>query len=186
MVEDRVLEEITIKAKNLLKHYPCRRLRLIEVSELVSEPSVGFAIKIVAKGPNWRSEKISLFKKKDLKDPNLAKRCVEKLMKDIPESFAIVNIINVKTIAEDLMHNFSEKNVPDTFCITKLPYRQLQIVSNNSKIFLKLNVKSYQKILNFFDTIESWPAEIDFSELSGLLKRKELITLFLYLANTNI
>ena len=186
MVEDRVLEEINVKAKNLLKHYPCRKLRLVEVSELVSEPTVGFAIKIVAKGPNWKSEKISLFKKKDLKDPNLAKRCVEKLMKDIPEEFAIVNVSNVKGIAEDLMHNFSEKNVPDTFCITKLPYRQIQIVSNNSKVFLKLNVKSYQKILNFFDSIEFWPAEVDFSEISGLLKRKELITLFLYLANTNI
>lgn len=184
MVEDRVLEEIKLKARNLLKHYPCRKLRLLEVTELVSDPAVGFAIKVVAKGPDWNYSNISLFNKKDLKDPTLAKRCVEKLLKNIPAKFSRVVVTEASSASKEIMRNFTDKIVPDTFVIEKLPYRQLQIcVNNTSKIFVKLNIKSYQRILSLFNNYENWPIQVTFAEIASCFKRKELVTLFLYLAS---
>lgn len=185
MVEDRVLDEIKTKAKNLLKHYPCRNLKLKEVSEVVSEPTIGFAIRISAEGPDWNFENISLFKKKDLKDPSLAKKCVEKLLQAIPSKFATANVTNVNESAKDIMHNFSGRDIPNTFIIEKLPYRQLQIKFADYRIFLKLNIKSYQRVLALFDQQKSWPAELQFDALASCLKRKEIVTLLLYLSSAN-
>lgn len=186
MVEDRVLEEIRTKARNLLKHYPCRKLRLTDVSEIVSDPGVGFAIRLAAVGPEWNFETISLFKKKDLKDPSLAKRCVEKIMLAIPKKFSDLRVTNVQDTAKDLMHNFVSRSIPDCFNIEKLPYRQLQIVCEENRSFLKVNIKSYQRLLALLEQEKEWPAEISFEKLAECLKRKELVTLLLYLSKSSV
>jgi len=189
MVEDRTLDDISIKVKNFLKHCTCRYLRFKSVEEILTEgtPNV-FAIKIIISTPADDVNSISLFKKKDLKDPLLIRRCIEDLRSKIPEKFMEARIVDLQDVdvKSNLLTNFSEVKLPEFFIISKLPYRQLQIECADRRFFIKLSVKSYQRILNVFSKKTEYPLVIKLSELTTVLKRRELITLLIYLKQASL
>lgn len=183
MVKDGMLIEIETKAKNLLKHLPCRQLRVLGVSEVVSEtaPNVfGICIKYSIFGKEETF--ISLFKKADLKK-DIVKRCLNGFRNKIPEDYSTLTIKNVVDISNTFLNRFSLKNEIDEFVISKIPYRQLKICFGDSSFFLDIQRVSYQKILAVLNEKSDWPAELNFEELQGLLKRKEIVTLCIQLAN---
>ena len=183
MVEDGVLEAVTIKTKNFLKHYPCRNLKLSSIKLIQSElDSTVFGIQMLITTPAEPIDHLVMFKKKDLKDPLLPKRCVELLRSRIPEIYSNVTVTDVSSVAEEVLKNFSERQLPDSFILEKLPYRQLQLRVNSRKFFIKLNIKSYQRVLSLFDLQKPWPVTITLQDLTKNLKRREVVTLLLYLS----
>lgn len=186
MVTNRaVLEDIQVKITNLLKHLPCRQLKLKSIEWLTSELDTNiFGVKIVIQTPDSDIENVTLFKKKDLKDSKLPKHCIEQILKKIPQQYLSITIQDVQVTTKGVLKNFKEKDIPDEFILEKFPYRQLQIRVNDRKLFIKLSTKTYQKILNFFNKQNQFPLTISFSHINNCLKRRELVTLLLYLTQT--
>lgn len=172
-----MLDLFILKTRNLLKHYPCRNLKILNVEKQTAANKTDADVVVITVGnkvENWK--KAFIFDRHT--DEDFIKSFVEDIKNEIPEKYSQLQITNVKEIAENILHNFSKKDISDTFYITKIPYRQLKI---NDKIFLNINNITYQKILALLSKIDTWPASISFQDLTNCMKRKEIVTLLLYL-----
>jgi hypothetical protein len=184
MVADGTLEEIRLKANNLLKHLPCRGLRVEGITELTSETSPNvFGICIHYSIYKEMYTSTSLFKKSDLKK-DLVKRCVNDFKNKIPAEFKELHVKNVKEPASEYLKSFSLENTIDEFLIVQFPYRQIKIQIGDSFFFLNVQKITWQKILARVSKEKEWPAFINFEDLLNLLKRKEIVTLCIRLTQT--
>lgn len=170
-------KELENKLINLLKRIPFRYLKLKEI-EVSKDSSTYISIKIedTIKRLDILSFSFYTTNKIDVKD------IIKRVKEGIPKEYFNIEIYNVSNILNNISTNLSKKEIPDTFTIIKIPYRQLEILVDDTQLFLNLNVDSYQKVLGYFRKFKECPISIDFSEISKFLKRKELITLFLLLS----
>ena len=184
MAEDRALENIKRKAENLFKHFPCRFLKILSV-EKIESPSTPTAVGICIKykTPEEENSLITLFKKSELKkEGDCIKRCICELKERVPEKYSALDITNVRELSNTFLERFSLKNELDCFTISGVPYRQLCILLPSGKFFLDVSKVTYQKLLTRFSQEKFWPANMGFESFSNLLKRKEMVTLCIRLA----
>jgi hypothetical protein len=181
MVEDRTLVAINTKVTSLLKHLPYRQLRVDTIEPVFTDDDSIHPIRIsvVDRTKNERIDVVHILGSDESMD---IKRCVEVLKSKIPAQYLSLNIVNVNQVAQEVLKNFSKRDLPDSFILEKLPYRQLQISVNGKRIFLKICVKSYQRVLSMLNSLTNWPNEVGLDRILNCLKRKELVTLLLYLS----
>lgn len=176
-------KELEIKLINLLKRIPYRYLKLNSI-EILSEVNntVHILVRIEDSIKQVNIVSFSFYAEKD--KINL-KEIIKQIKEEIPQDYFVATISGVSKVLNNVSTNLSKKEIPDTFSIIKIPYRQLDIFINEEQIFLNLSISSYQKILSYFQKFKKCPISIEFSEISKFLKRKELITLFLYLSQVD-
>lgn len=176
MVEDRKIPEIEEKLTKLFKHIPYRKYR---VSKMCNQAN---SLTIVATSPDSFAEPIvTVIENVD----DLDIKAIVKAVKDnIPEELLKIKISNISSSLNDISYNFSVDNIPESFEIVKLPYRQLLIkLSENKTFYINLCTPSYHRLLSIFDRILDWPGEVSFEQIAKSLKRKEIVTLMLSLAS---
>lgn len=87
--------------------------------------------------------------------------------------------VKVTGVGECETKSLSIGQLPDSFEITGLPYKQLKVSIGDSPIFVDLCKQSYTRVYNYLYSLYSKDAEISFEKLSSLIKRKELLVLSL-------
>lgn len=182
MAEIRTLED---KLNNLLKHlaYPCFR-----VSRIVQVPS-GF------EDENGCDLCVEL---KDLKfnvlrpvvhyDKGMEMREFISRVRNCKELKPYTQAI-VRDVTLDEGGSLSLDNVPKSFTITGLPYRQMKIsTGSEDSYYIDLCQASYQRVCavmsnvpNYTNTV-CFPAVIPFSKIKDCLKRKEVLVLLITLS----
>lgn len=178
LIEKKFLDCFELKLKNFLKHNVCRQLRLASLLKVETNQKNCIGILTTISTPKSNLQVFNLVKQKDLKDLNNVRNCIELIKNNIPKEFCKIEITNIKN---DITTNLKIKDIPDNFYLEKLPYRQLQIAVNEKRLFIDLCTKSYQRILAKLKNIEDWPVKLSFEDFSECLKRKEIVTLLIYL-----
>lgn len=186
LVEKAFLDCFKIKLNNYLKHCVCRSLKIekIEKIEITQKNYIG--VLTVIKTPIKNLQIINLIKTKDLENLESTKKYIENIKNKLPQEISNIEVTNIKDILNDLNTTLSIKDIPESFYLERLPYRQLQIKSNEKRFFLDLCTKSYQKVLSKLQSLYSWPAQLNINIIKDCFKRKELITLLLYLSQSLI
>lgn len=176
MVEDGKISEIEEKLTKLFKHIPYRKYR---VSKMCNQ---GNNLTIVATSSDSFAEPIvTVIESAE----NLDTKAIVKAVKDnIPEDFLKITVSNISSSLSSISYNFSVDNIPESFEIVKLPYRQLLIKLTKDKTFyVNLCTPSYHRLLSIFDRLLDWPSEVTFDQIAKSLKRKEIVTLMLSLTS---
>lgn len=183
MVEDRMLIEkdfldcFELKLKKFLKHGVCRHLKVTSIKKIETNQKNCIGILTTISTPENDIQVFNLLKQKELTNLENVKDCINIIKNNIPAKFSKLEVVKIKN---DITTNLKIKDVPDSFYLERLPYRQLQIFVNNKRIFIDLCTKSYQRFLALLKNKE-WSSQIDFKSFSECLKRKEIITLLIYL-----
>ena len=173
MVENDSLV-FTEKLRNALKHSVCRKfLKLTNTQFQKDETIVNLAT------PNGKL-KISL----DVEyTPSLAVHSILNHPEIIP--FNTLNVKDVDKIGLDFLKNFSSQNLADSFILYKVPKKQLQIGTADTKYYVDICMQSYQKVINKLDSLEKWTGQIAFEDLVSCLRRKEIVTILILLSQSN-
>lgn len=183
MVEDRMLIEkdfldcFEVKLKKFLKHCICRQLKVVSIKKIETNQKNCTGILTTISTPENDIQVFNLVKQKDLVNLEKVKDCISIIKNNIPAKFSRLEVINIKN---DITTNLKIKDVLDSFYLERLPYRQLQVFVNEKRFFIDLCTKSYQRVLALLKN-EDWKTQIDFKSFSDCLKRKEIITLLIYL-----
>ena len=165
----------------------CKSFRCSTVAR--NDKLTAFGIKINYRVREDDYQFTQVFDNKQLKDRTFAKSIVEAFIKVLPA--CTLQVSGVKEATKDFLKNFStldKTSIKDTFFITKLPFRQLQLSSSGKdldKFFIKLSGKSYQRLLSSIDRLDWREDNLSitfFDVLQGALKRREIITLLLLLS----
>lgn len=177
------LDTIKVKIENYLKHIPYRQLKLndLTIANTNKQDTRLLQVLINDRGSGDDINISTVITEKDLKKQFNIKDYVKYVLEKIPAKYMQVKFDNIENTADLYLKNFSNKTLSDSFILEKVPYRQLQISVNDRRFFVKLGVKSYQKTLSFLSTFIEWPDSIDVSKLLNCLKRREVVTLLLYL-----
>lgn len=178
MVEDReIIENLNRKIKNLLKHLPCRRLKLSQlvVKELNEDTQVAV---IIIDTPEPQNIILTLPLSLSCKD------ILFEVSKAIPEKYKSLEIKNVQSALKLIKYNFNTQKIPDSFLLTKVPYRQLALKIDNHTAFINLSTSTYQKILHVLDLNENLDY-LDFDKIAVKMRRKELVVLLLSMSTFN-
>lgn len=170
------------KLEKALKHLPCRNIKLKNLS--ISEQSIPAIVNINLLFPVEENSQMILVFEWDPEKKTI-KNLIREILNQIPKNYLSITVKNIKESLQDIHYNFSNRNIPDSFDIIKLPYRQLEVATQFGKSFINLYASSYQKILSTLDENNSrkWKNCIDFSKIVNCMKRKELVTLLLVLNN---
>ena len=179
MVKDRksLIDTLTLKITNLLKHLPCRGLKLIALDiRQLAEPVASEILTIVIATPEGPSK--SLFLTLNVpRDEAAIKKTITEVLKSIPKQYLQITVVNVRSALKSVKSSLDIEALPDSFQLIKLPYRQLSISLNDKTTFIDLCTASYQRILANLNSLKGWPDEIDLELISNCMKRKELLVL---------
>lgn len=180
MVDNRMLEEISTKIINYLKHIVYRKLKLQDVSN--DEKNQIIVITLNDLGTN--TTRVTQIGYRDfVNEEEPVRRIVEMFSLIVPVEYQSIKITDILSGLKNLNYNFSLENIPESFQITKIPYKQLKIKSLDREFFLNVCVETYQRILSLLSNNSKAFAEITFTELTKNMKRKEIVTLLLSLSN---
>lgn len=174
-----MIELFAQKLNSFLKHLPCRKLKILKLTtQLLYEKAV---LILVLSAPS-RSDDLffTLEVPKSVEDIN---RTIKYIANSLPEKYLTVEFQNVKEVLNEINYNFSLEDIPSTFSVVKLPYKQLAIKRYGATRFINLSKISYQRVLALFDRFYQWPAVCEFKDLTACMKRKELVVLLLSISD---
>ncbi len=183
MVDNRMLEEVSTKIVNYLKHIVYRKLRFQDISN----DEKNQVITITLNDLELNITRVTQIGYRDfINEEYPVRRIVERfgLMLNlmIPAKYQSIEVTDILPGLENLNYNFSLENIPESFQITKIPYKQLKIKNADREFFLNVCVETYQRILSLLNKSKAF-TEITFTELTKNMKRKEIVTLLLSLSN---
>ena len=178
MAEIRTLED---KLNNLLKHlaYPCFRVsRIVQVpNDTDSENEDGRNICVELKDP-----KLNILRPVVHYDKGMEMREFISRVRNCKELKPYTQAI-VRDVTLDEGGSLSLDNVPKSFIITGLPYRQMKIsIGSEDSHYIDLCQASYQRVCAAMSNIVNFPAVIPFSKIKDCLKRKEVLVLLITLS----
>lgn len=178
MAEIRTLED---KLNNLLKHlaYPCFRVsRIVQApSDIDSENEDGCDIYVELKDP-----KLNILRPVVHYDKGMEMREFISRVRNCKELKPYTQAI-VRDVTLDEGGSLSLDNVPKSFIITGLPYRQMKIsTGSEDSHYIDLCQVSYQRVCAAMSNIVNFPAAIPFSKIKDCLKRKEVLVLLITLS----
>lgn len=178
MAEIRTLED---KLNNLLKHlaYPCFRVsRIVQApNDTDSENEDGCDICVELKDP-----KLNILRPVVHYDKGMEMREFISRVRNCKELKPYTQAI-VRDVTLDEGGSLSLDNVPKSFIITGLPYRQMKIsIGSEDSYYIDLCQASYQRVCAAMSNIVNFPAVIPFSKIKDCLKRKEVLVLLITLS----
>lgn len=176
MAEIRTLED---KLNNLLKHlaYPCFRVSRIVQAPSDVEDKEGYNVCVELKDP-----KLNILRPIVRYDKGMEMREFISRVRNCKELKLYTQAI-VRDVTLDEGGSLSLDNVPKSFIITGLPYRQMKIsTGSEDSYYIDLCQASYQRICAVMSNAVSFPAVIPFSKIKDCLKRKEVLVLLITLS----
>lgn len=176
MAEIRTLED---KLNNLLKHlaYPCFRVSRIVQSPSDVEDKEGYNACVELKDP-----KLNILRPVVHCDKGMEMREFISRVRNCKELKLYTQAI-VRDVTLDEGGSLSLDNVPKSFIITGLPYRQMKIsTGSEDSYYIDLCQASYQRVCAVMSNTVSFPAVIPFSKIKDCLKRKEVLVLLITLS----
>lgn len=176
MAEIRTLED---KLNNLLKHlaYPCFRVSRIVQAPSDVEDKEGYNVCVELKDP-----KLNILRPIVRCDKGMEMREFISRVRNCKELKLYTQAI-VRDVTLDEGGSLSLDNVPKSFIITGLPYRQMKIsTGSEDSYYIDLCQASYQRICAVMSNAVSFPAVIPFSKIKDCLKRKEVLVLLITLS----
>lgn len=176
MAEIRTLED---KLNNLLKHlaYPCFRVSRIVQAPSDVEDKDGYNICVELKDP-----KLNILRPIVRYDKGMEMREFISRVRNCKELKLYTQAI-VRDVTLDEGGSLSLDNVPKSFIITGLPYRQMKIsTGSEDSYYIDLCQASYQRVCAVMSNAVSFPAVIPFSKIKDCLKRKEVLVLLITLS----
>ena len=178
MAEIRTLED---KLNNLLKHlaYPCFRVsRIVQIpNDTDSENEDGYSICVELKDP-----KFNILRPVVRYDKGMEMREFISRVRNCKELKPYTQAI-VREVTLDEGGSLSLDNVPKSFIITGLPYRQMKIsAGSEDSYYIDLCQASYQRVCAVMSNAVSFPTVIPFSRIKDCLKRKEVLVLLITLS----
>ena len=176
MAEIRTLED---KLNNLLKHlaYPCFRVSRIVQAPSDVEDKEGYNVCVELKDP-----KLNILRPIVRYDKGMETREFISRVRNCKELKPYTQAI-VRDVTLDESGSLSLDNVPKSFIITGLPYRQMKIsTGSEDSYYIDLCQASYQRICAAMSNAVSFPAVIPFSKIKDCLKRKEVLVLLITLS----
>lgn len=176
MAEIRTLED---KLNNLLKHlaYPCFRVSRIVQAPSDVEDKEGYNVCVELKDP-----KLNILRPIVRYDKGMEMREFISRVRNCKELKLYTQAI-VRDVTLDEGGSLSLDNVPKSFIITGLPYRQMKIsTGSEDSYYIDLCQASYQRVCAVMSNVTSFPAVIPFSKIKDCLKRKEVLVLLITLS----
>lgn len=176
MAEIRTLED---KLNNLLKHlaYPCFRVSRIVQAPSDVEDKEGYNVCVELKDP-----KLNILRPIVRYDKGMEMREFISRVRNCKELKLYTQAI-VRDVTLDEGGSLSLDNVPKSFIITGLPYRQMKIsTGSEDSYYIDLCQASYQRVCAVMSNVASFPAAIPFSKIKDCLKRKEVLVLLITLS----
>lgn len=176
MAEIRTLED---KLNNLLKHlaYPCFRVSRIVQAPSDVEDKEGYNVCVELKDP-----KLNILRPIVRYDKGMEMREFISRVRNCKELKLYTQAI-VRDVTLDEGGSLSLDNVPKSFIITGLPYRQIKIsTGSEDSYYIDLCQASYQRVCAVMSNAVSFPAVIPFSKIKDCLKRKEVLVLLITLS----
>lgn len=176
MAEIRTLED---KLNNLLKHlaYPCFRVSRIVQAPSDVEDKEGYSVCVELKDP-----KLNILRPIVRYDKGMEMREFISRVRNCKELKLYTQAI-VRDVTLDEGGSLSLDNVPKSFIITGLPYRQMKIsTGSEDSYYIDLCQASYQRVCAVMSNVVSFPAVIPFSKIKDCLKRKEVLVLLITLS----
>ena len=176
MAEIRTLED---KLNNLLKHlaYPCFRVSRIVQAPSDVEDKDGYNVCVELKDP-----KLNILRPIVRYDKGMEMREFISRVRNCKELKLYTQAI-VRDVTLDEGGSLSLDNVPKSFIITGLPYRQMKIsTGSEDSYYIDLCQASYQRVCAVMSNAVSFPAVIPFSKIKDCLKRKEVLVLLITLS----
>lgn len=176
MAEIRTLED---KLNNLLKHlaYPCFRVSRIVQAPSDVEDKEGYNVCVELKDP-----KLNILRPIVRYDKGMEMREFISRVRNCKELKLYTQAI-VRDVTLDEGGSLSLDNVPKSFIITGLPYRQMKIsTGSEDSYYIDLCQASYQRVCAVMSNSVSFPAVIPFSKIKDCLKRKEVLVLLITLS----
>lgn len=176
MAEIRTLED---KLNNLLKHlaYPCFRVSRIVQAPSDVEDKEGYNVCVELKDP-----KLNILRPIVRYDKGMEMREFISRVRNCKELKLYTQAI-VRDVTLDEGGSLSLDNVPKSFIITGLPYRQMKIsTGSEDSYYIDLCQASYQRVCAVMSNAVSFPAVIPFSKIKDCLKRKEVLVLLITLS----
>lgn len=176
MAEIRTLED---KLNNLLKHlaYPCFRVSRIVQAPSDVEDKEGYNVCVELKDP-----KLNILRPIVRYDKGMEMREFISRVRNCKELKLYTQAI-VRDVTLDEGGSLSLDNVPKSFIITGLPYRQIKIsTGSEDSYYIDLCQASYQRVCAVMSNVVSFPAVIPFSKIKDCLKRKEVLVLLITLS----
>lgn len=176
MAEIRTLED---KLNNLLKHlaYPCFRVSRIVQAPSDVEDKEGYNVCVELKDP-----KLNILRPIVRYDKGMEMREFISRVRNCKELKLYTQAI-VRDVTLDEGGSLSLDNVPKSFIITGLPYRQMKIsTGSEDSYYIDLCQASYQRVYAVMSNAVSFPAVIPFSKIKDCLKRKEVLVLLITLS----
>lgn len=176
MAEIRTLED---KLNNLLKHlaYPCFRVSRIVQAPSDVEDKEGYNVYVELKDP-----KLNILRPIVRYDKGMEMREFISRVRNCKELKLYTQAI-VRDVTLDEGGSLSLDNVPKSFIITGLPYRQMKIsTGSEDSYYIDLCQASYQRVCAVMSNAVSFPAVIPFSKIKDCLKRKEVLVLLITLS----
>ena len=176
MAEIRTLED---KLNNLLKHlaYPCFRVSRIVQAPSDDEDKEGYNVCVELKDP-----KLNILRSVVHYDKGMEMREFISRVRNCKELKPYTQAI-VRDVTLDEGGSLSLDNVPKSFIITGLPYRQMKIsTGSEDSHYIDLCQASYQRVCAAMSNVVSFPVAIPFSKIKDCLKRKEVLVLLITLS----
>lgn len=176
MAEIRTLED---KLNNLLKHlaYPCFRVSRIVQAPSDVEDKEGYNVCVELKDP-----KLNILRPIVRYDKGMEMREFISRVRNCKELKLYTQAI-VRDVTLDEGGSLSLDNVPKSFIITGLPYRQMKIsIGSEDSHYIDLCQASYQRVCAVMSNAVNFPADIPFSKIKDCLKRKEVLVLLITLS----
>lgn len=176
MAEIRTLED---KLNNLLKHlaYPCFRVsRIVQVpNDTENEDECDICVEL-------KDPKLNILRPIVHYDKGMEMREFISRVRNCKELKPYTQAI-VRDVTLDEGGSLSLDNVPKSFIITGLPYRQMKIsTGSEDSYYIDLCQASYQRVCAVMSNVASFPAVIPFSKIKDCLKRKEVLVLLITLS----
>ena len=173
MVENDSLV-FTEKLKNALKHSVCRKFLKLTNTQFQKDET------IVSLSTPKGKLKVSLDKEYT---PSLAVHAILNHPEITP--YGKINVVDVDKTGLDFLKNFSSQNLSNSFILYKVPKKQLQIGTSDTKYYVDICMQSYQKVINKLDSLEEWSGQLSFEDLVACLRRKEIVTILILLSQSN-
>ena len=176
MAEIRTLED---KLNNLLKHlaYPCFRVSRIVQAPSDVEDKDGCDLCVELKDP-----KLNILRPIVHYDKGMEMREFISRVRNCKELKPYTQAI-VRDVTLDEGGSLSLDNVPKSFIVTGLPYRQMKInTGSEDSHYIDLCQASYQRVCAAMSNVVNFPATIPFSKIKDCLKRKEVLVLLITLS----
>lgn len=176
MAEIRTLED---KLNNLLKHlaYPCFRVSRIVQAPSDVEDKEDYNVCVELKDP-----KLNILRPVVHYDKGMEMREFISRVRNCKELKPYTQAI-VRDVTLDEGGSLSLDNVPKSFIITGLPYRQMKIsTGSEDSYYIDLCQASYQRVCAIMSNVVNFPPAIPFNKIKDCLKRKEVLVLLITLS----